>query len=108
MRGLLQACLNKLPTAEVHRLAELAENELLSEQDPELKYSQGTVLAACGEEKIAYDFLQKAVAENYCADQALESDPLLAGVRRDAEFHQLVLAAAECQQKFKAAQGLGN
>jgi|CZKY01.1.fsa_nt_gi serine/threonine protein kinase len=107
MRGLLQACLNKAPETEVHRLAELAQNELLPEQDSELKYSQGAVLAACGEKQIAYAFLRKAVAENYCARQALLSDPLLAGVRGDAEFRQIVQAAAECQQKFAAAQGMG-
>jgi hypothetical protein len=33
MRGLLEACLNKAPEKEVHRLAEQAENELLSETD---------------------------------------------------------------------------
>jgi eukaryotic-like serine/threonine-protein kinase len=106
MRGLLQACLNKAPETEVHRLAELAQNELLPEQDSELKYYQGAVLAACGEKQIAFDFLRKAVAENYCARQALQSDPLLASVRGDAEFHQIVQAAAECQQKFAAAQGI--
>jgi hypothetical protein len=37
----------------------------------------------------------------------LQSDPLLAGVRGDAEFHQIVQAAAECQQKFEVAQGMG-
>jgi len=106
MRGLLQACLNKAPETEVHRLAEQAKNELLAEQDPELKYTQGAVLAACGEKQIAFAFLRKAVAENYCAHQALQSDPLLAGVRGDAEFRQIVQAAAECQQKFAAAQGM--
>jgi len=107
MRGLLQACLNQAPETEIHRLAELAENELLPEQDSELKYYQGAVLAACGEKQIAFAFLRKAVSENYCAHQALQSDPLLANVRGDAEFHQIVQAAAECQQKFAAAQGMG-
>ena len=106
MRGLLQACLNKAPETEVHRLAEVAENELLPEQDSELKYYQGAVLAACGEKQIAYLFLRKAVADNYCAYQALQSDPLLAGVREDADFRQIVQAAAECQQKFAVAQGI--
>jgi eukaryotic-like serine/threonine-protein kinase len=107
LRGLLQACLNQAPATEVHRLAELAENELLPEQDSELKYYQGAVLAACGEKQIAYTFLRKAVAENYCAHQALESDPLLASVRADAGFRQIVLEAADCQQKFAAAQAVG-
>ncbi len=106
MRGLLLACLNKAPGTEVHRLADLAQNELLPEQDSELKYYQGTVLAACGEKQIAFTFLRKAVAENYCAQQALQSDPLLAGVRADAEFRQIVQAASECQQKFAVAQGM--
>jgi hypothetical protein len=105
LRGVLQGCLNKAPEAEVHRLAELAQNELLPEQDSELKYYQGAVLAACGEKEIAFSFLRKAVAENYCAHQALQSDPLLAGVRGDPAFHEIVLAAADCQQKFTAAQG---
>ena len=106
MGPLLQACLSKAPQTEIHRLAELAENQLLPEQDPELKYKQGAELAACGEKEIAFVFLRKAVAENYCAQQALQSDPLLASVRGDAEFHQIVQAARECQQKFAVAQGI--
>ncbi len=106
LRGLLLACVNKAPAKEVHRLAEVAQNELLPEQDSELKYYQGAVLAACGEKQIAYAFLRKAVAGNYCAHQALLSDPLLASVRGEAEFRQIVEAAAECQQKFAAAQGM--
>jgi serine/threonine protein kinase/TolB-like protein len=106
MRGLLQACLAQAPAAEIHRFAESAQNELLPEQDSELKYYQGAVLAICGEKQIAYNFLRKAVAENYCARQALQSDPLLINLRDDAEFRQLVQAAAECQQKFTVAQGM--
>jgi hypothetical protein len=46
------------------------------------------------------------VAENYCAYQALQSDPLLVSVRGDAQFHQITQSAAECQQKFEVAQGM--
>jgi len=106
MRELLQACLNKAPAADLDRLAEAAEKDLLPEQDSELKYYQGAVLASCGEKKIAYEFLRKAVAENYCAHEALQSDPLLAGLRGDGDFRQIVQAAADCQKKFAAAQGI--
>jgi hypothetical protein len=106
MRGLLQACLNNAPEEDVHRLADLAQTELLPEQDSELKYYQGALLAACGEKPIAFAFLRKAVEENYCAQEALLSDPLLASVRADAEFRQIVQAAVTCQQKFAAAQGM--
>jgi eukaryotic-like serine/threonine-protein kinase len=104
MRGLVEACLAKAPATDIHRMAEQAENELLAKQNPEMKYHQGTLLAACGEKQIAFAFLRQAVAGNYCAHQALQSDPLLASVRGDAEFHQIVQAARECQQKFEAAQ----
>ena len=107
MRGLVQACLAKAPATDVHRMAEQAENELLAKQNPEMKYHQGTLLAACGEKQIAFAFLRQAVSGNYCAHQALQSDPLLAGVRGDAEFHPIVQAAADCQKKFAAARELG-
>ena len=107
MRGFLQACLAKSPATEIHRLAQFSETELLPEQDSELKYYQGAVLAACGEKQVAYDFLRKAVSENYCATEALLSDPLLVRVREDAEFRQIVQKATECQQKLAAAQNLG-
>jgi TolB-like protein/Flp pilus assembly protein TadD len=106
MRGLVEACLNKAPAAKIHRLAEEAENQLLPKQDPELKYHQGALLAACGERQIAYKFLNQAVAGNYCSYQALQSDPLLASVRGDAQFHKIAQAAAGCQRKFEVAQGI--
>jgi len=107
MRGLVEACLAKAPAAEIHRMAEQSEKELLAKQNPEMKYHEGTLLAACGEKQIAYAFLRQAVAGNYCAHEALQSDPLLAGVRGNAEFQQIVQAAADCQKKFAAAQELG-
>jgi TolB-like protein/class 3 adenylate cyclase len=102
MGTFLKPCLNKAPTMELHRLAELAESELLSEHDPEDKYSQGAILAACGEKQIAYAFLQKAIAENYCAHQALQSDPLLVKLRGSPEFDELLFAAKDCENRFLA------
>jgi eukaryotic-like serine/threonine-protein kinase len=106
MRGLVEECLDKAPATDIHRLAEQAENQLLAKQNPEMKYHQGTILAACGEKEIAFAFLRQAVTGNYCAYQALQSDPLLAGVRGDAEFRRIAQAARECQQKFEVAQGM--
>jgi len=106
MRDFLQACLDKAPATEVHRLAQLAEIDLLPETDPELKYYQGTLLAACGEKEIAYKFLAKAVDQKYCAYQALQADPFLSGVQTDSEFRRILGAAEACQKNFlSAAQG---
>jgi eukaryotic-like serine/threonine-protein kinase len=100
LRSILQSCLNHAPAADIHRLAELAQNDFLKEQDPELKYFQGAILAGCGEKQVAFNFLKRAVDENYCALQALQSDPLLADVRDDAQFLPISQKAEECQKKF--------
>jgi serine/threonine protein kinase/Tfp pilus assembly protein PilF len=105
MRDFLRACLNKAPGADVHRLAEQAQKDLLPEQDSELKYYQGAILANCGEKQIGYAFLSKAVSENYCAYQALQSDPLLSRVQGDPEFQQIVATAEQCQKKLLAGSG---
>jgi TolB-like protein len=107
LRGILQACLNHAPSKDIDRLAESAQNQFLTEQDPELKYYQGAILAGCGEKQIAYTFLRKAVAENYCAVQALQSDPLLTDVRADPEFRTIVQAAEACQRNFVVSREAG-
>jgi TolB-like protein len=106
MRDFLQACLNKEPHEALDLLAEQARDRLLPEQDSELKYYQGAVLAQCGEKKIAYAFLRKAVDQKYCAYQALQADPLLAEVQGEAEFRGIVQAAGECQKKFMEGSGM--
>jgi eukaryotic-like serine/threonine-protein kinase len=108
MRDFLQVCLDKTRTTEVHQLAERAQKELLPETDSELKYYQGTLLAACGEKEIAYKFLAKAVDEKYCAYQALQGDPLLSGVQANPEFRQVLQSAEACQKKFLAAEQGGH
>ncbi len=107
MRPFLQACLNKQPADQIHRLAERAADELLPETDSELKYYQGTILAACGEKQIAYKFLAKAVDEKYCAYEGLQADPLLSGVQNDPDFRKIVEAARDCQRKFMTAAKIG-
>src|ERR1700722_5874737 len=102
MRGVLQACLNKAPAADVHRAAEEAEKELMPVRNSALKFYEGAVLANCGEKQIAYEFLRKAVDGRYCAHEALLDDPLLAGVRGDPEFQEIVKAAAACGEKVAA------
>ncbi|MGA9527910.1 MAG: protein kinase [Terriglobales bacterium] len=104
MRPFLQACLAKAPAAELHRLADQAKTDLLPEQDSELKYYQGTLLATCGETQTASAFLQAAVQGKYCASEALRSDPLLLNMRGVAGFDQIVRDATECQQALTAAK----
>jgi eukaryotic-like serine/threonine-protein kinase len=104
MRDFVRACLNKASVADLHRLAQSAEEQLLPEQDSELKYYQGAVLTACKEREVGYRFLHKAVDEQYCAYEALRQDPLLSDVQGDDEFRKIVEAAGECQKKFVASR----
>jgi hypothetical protein len=106
MRGFVMACLNKAPSADLDKLAGGAQKDLLGEQDAELKYYQGTLLAQCGEKQIALTFLRKAVEGKYCAREALLADHLLDSVRGDPEFKQIVQAAANCQQRLGVASGV--
>ena len=105
MRAFLLSCLDREPAKTVHELAARAQNELLSEQDSELKYYQGALLAQCGEKQIAYSFLRKAVEQNYCAYQALQADPLLTSVQGDTEFREIVSDAGQCQKRFETGTG---
>jgi len=106
MRDFLVACLNKQPKEALDLLSSQARDRLLPEQDSELKYYQGALLAQCGQKKVAYEFLRKSVDQNYCAYQALQADPLLSGVQGDSDFRDIVQSAGNCQQKFKASSGL--
>ena len=100
MHDFLEACLNKAPAAELDRMAAHAEATLLPEPDSELKYTQGSILAYCGEKDIALKFLSLAVEENYCAYPGLQTDGMLLKLHGTPEFDQLVAAAAECNKKF--------
>jgi len=106
MREFLLGCLSKQPQEAIHSMAQRAQDDLLWEQDSELKYYQGALIAQCGEKKIAYSFLRKAVEQKYCAYQALQADPLLAGVQGDADFREIVDSAQQCQQTFVAQSGV--
>jgi len=103
-RGLLQACLESRPDAEIGRLVGQAGPALMAERDPEMKYYQGSLLAWCGQRDAALGLLRSAVDQNYCATAALDSDPLLAKLRGAPEFGELRRASADCQQKFLAAR----
>jgi eukaryotic-like serine/threonine-protein kinase len=100
MRNLLIACMDNKPAAEIAKMAQQAETDLLSEKDSELKYLQGTILAYCGQDEVALWFLRTAVAQNYCAYVALQTDPMLAKLRRNPEFQTVLSEGRKCQQKF--------
>ena len=100
-RKLLVEC---LPTASasLSRVAQEVEIDVSKNPDPEVSYTSGALLAYCGQNQSAFHLLKTAIDRRYCATDALQFDPLLAPVRGTAEFNQLVAAARECHNRFRA------
>jgi hypothetical protein len=100
----LKACVNRESAGVTEKLAAEAEGKLLSERDPELKYIQGSILAYCGHPTIGMRFLRRAVEQNYCANTALQIDPLLRQIRGTPGFEQILSLSKQCQDKFMASR----
>jgi serine/threonine protein kinase len=103
-RDLLEACLGLRPPSELDRIAQEDDTSLPGGTDPEPWYYQGAILAYCGKKDAALHMLTTAVEANYCAYSALLSDPLLAKLRSDPRFDQLLTAAERCQESVRESR----
>ena len=104
-RELLEACLQARPASELDTIAQETERDVLSRVDSEPRYSLAGILVFCGRKKNAVRLLQSAINQNYCAYQALRSDPLFAKLRGDPDFEALLVSAKQCQDRFLAERG---
>jgi len=102
-RDLLESCLQLRPAADLDRMAHDAETSLPTEPDPETWYYQGALFAYCGKKQAAFHLLQSAIGQNYCSYENLLSDPLLAKLRPDTAFDNLLSSARACQEAVRAA-----
>jgi hypothetical protein len=68
--------------------------------DPEASYHAGALIGYCGPKDAALRLLKRAVEQNYCAYQPLQSDPMLVKLRGAPEFSDLLLAAKQCQNRI--------
>src|SRR6202051_5156491 len=103
-RDLLESCLQIRPASDLDRLAGEAETNPPSDPDPETWYYQGAIFAFCGKKQAALHMLESAIGQNYCSYSNLISDPLLAKLRTETGFNNLLSAAGECQE---AGRGSG-
>ena len=101
MKAFLEACMKQKPTRATDKMAEQIEASLLSEKDSELKYHQAGLLAYCGKKPTALRFLQKAVAENYCAYSRPSKRSVACKPAERTGFKTLVANAGGCQKKVK-------
>ncbi|HEV2021418.1 MAG TPA: protein kinase [Terriglobales bacterium] len=102
---ILGACLGPQPTVALEAAVKTAEPALLAEADPEWKYYQGSILAYCGQQDLAVRLLQGAVAQNYCAREALDADPLLNKLRENPRFAEVKQASQACVGSFQEMRG---
>ncbi len=94
----LQACLTARSEAELVPIVRSAEPDLLALRDGEQKYYQAAILAHCGRNELALQLLRSAIEQNYCAREALDSDPLLARLRQAPQYNELRTEAKRCQE----------
>ncbi len=102
LHDVMVACTLGQPlSSENGSLAALFDQSMQS-RDPEQKFWNASRLSGCGRPELAVRLLRAAVDQNYCAPQAMETDPLLDRARHLPEYPAILRAANECQQKFLA------
>jgi eukaryotic-like serine/threonine-protein kinase len=101
-RDLLEACLGLRLPSELDRIADDFETAQPAESDPDLWYYQGAILAFCGKKEAAFHLFAMAIGQNYCSYSNLLSDPLVAKLRGDSKFDEVLTAASNCQQAIRS------
>jgi len=101
-RDLIQSCIAPPHSSQCDEAAQKIEATALAGADIEPLYSVGALLSYCGQNAAALRLLKKAIAQNYCAYTALQTDPLLVKLRGTPEFGELLSSAKQCQNRFLA------
>jgi eukaryotic-like serine/threonine-protein kinase len=99
-REVMIACFDQRGPADLDQKVSAATPGFLADPDPENRYWDATLMAACGKRDVAVRLLKSAIAGRYCAYNALQTDPLLAPLRGTPDFSSLLSAAKECQDQF--------
>lgn len=104
-RDLFLACTDSSQASELDRVAHKSESSALNGTDSEGRYFVGRLLGYCGQRDAAVRLLKSAIAQNYCANTALQTDPLLSKLRGTPEMSELLSQAKNCQNQFLAQIG---
>ncbi|MGA7944054.1 MAG: protein kinase [Candidatus Sulfotelmatobacter sp.] len=98
-RELMVACTQAQRPSDMDKIAREAELSVMMEPDPEAWFHLAEPMMYCRQKDAAIRLLTAAIEQNYCAYEALQTDPLLAKLRGTPEFSKLLSAAKECQNK---------
>ncbi len=100
--GIILACLAPSSPTQLEKAARTSIPLFFADPDPENRYWDAALIAACGKQDIAVRLVKSAIQGRYCAYSALQTDPLMASLRSAPEFPGLLSAAKECQNNFLA------
>ena len=98
--GIILACLAPSSPTQLEKAVGAATPLSFADPDPENRYWDATLIAACGKQDIALRLIRSAIEGHYCAYSALQTDPMMASLRSTPEFPGLLSAAKECQNNF--------
>jgi DNA-binding winged helix-turn-helix (wHTH) protein/TolB-like protein len=104
---LVRIYLSHSSEAELSKAAAIVEADPKTALDPEEEFRNAEVLSLSGRGDAALRQLRKAISGNYCSYPAMETDPLLDGIRQRPEYAELRQAGQRCQQNFLAHRGTG-
>jgi hypothetical protein len=106
VKGIVDACLNHAPAADVDKASRNYAQILSGYHDPEAKYINTTYLAFCGPKDTAVRLIKSVIAGHYCAYTDLQNNAMLANLRGTPEFAELLSAAKQCRDGFLAERSL--
>jgi hypothetical protein len=98
----LMACYSSPRPAGSEQLLAQAEKDVFTFHDPEPKYSQAVMFNVCLGNDFTSRLLKSAIAGGYCAYDNLQTDPLLAELRKSPEYPALLAQAKQCRDRFLA------
>ncbi len=99
--ALLKACLEPGSRAEAAAIAHRLEVALgTPAHDAEEIYLLAAAVSFCDLQAEAVRLSSRAIAENYCAVDGLERDPLFAGLRARPEYPAILGQARDCRERF--------
>jgi DNA-binding winged helix-turn-helix (wHTH) protein/TolB-like protein len=99
---LLRLYLNHAGEKDLSRAADAVEADPKSSRDAEELYRNAEILSFSQQNDAAIRQLRKAIQGNYCSYPAMETDPLMDGIRHFPGFAELQMEAIQCQQSFLA------
>jgi tetratricopeptide (TPR) repeat protein len=99
---LVEVFLRKGTESEIQSVERALTEHAASIRDAEPHYWIGASLAYCQRRESALRQLNMAVQSGFAAYQAMDRDPLLAGIRSDPEFARIRAIAVERQNRFLA------